>query len=239
MKFQELFLLFYLFCLVSASGCVEGRRSEIIYDDDFEDCTEDLSCLPPPSDADVGDSDDDPEGDSDVATPFPVCSQDGFCNPECNGTDPDCHGQICEEDGVCNLDCPVDADPDCTGDKCGQDQQCNLDCPADQDPDCQAYICGEVNFFCNPMCAIDPDCEEVPCESDGQCSLSCVPGADPDCGPMECKFDRRCNSLCEPETDADCGELGCESDDRCNPDCHGDDPDCVQGFITDHSSQDQ
>lgn len=135
------------------------------------------------------------------------CPHDNFCDPECQGFDPDCEDP-CPFDGFCDEFCTI-GDPDCfeefdyclAGDgfcddfctdfgpadadcaNCGEDGICVFFCPGGDDPDCHREFCvsgdGLCDFGCVPE---DLDCIDMFClAGDGHCDFPCdVP--DPDCG---------------------------------------------------------
>lgn len=131
------------------------------------------------------------------------CPFDDFCDPQCDGFDPDCEDP-CPFDFVCDEDCPI-GDPDCF--------DFEFCVPGD-------FICDD---FCVEFGAPDPDC--ALCAPEGHCVDFC-PQPDPDCDRDFCiGGDGICDPFCDPP-DMDCGEEFCQADGFCDQGCGPEDPDC-------------
>lgn len=183
------------------------------------------------------------------------CPIDDFCDPQCEGFDPDC-GDPCPFDGFCDESCPI-GDPDCFDDgflcqpddgfcddfcepedsdcgHCAHDGICVFNC-FDPDPDCERDFCIAGDGFCDFGCfPEDPDCADLHCQpDDGFCDIGCE-SPDPDCGRTNDDICFEISYCCEGDSFCDIGECPqpdvdcdhCGSDGICVEACHVPDPDC-------------
>ncbi len=167
------------------------------------------------------------------------CPPDGFCDPSCDGFDPDCDDP-CPLDGVCDEACPI-GDPDCfqEGLCLPDDGVCHPFCADQGQPDPECALCGP-DGVCVFLCPVpDPDCDFIPCQPfDGICDFGC-PQPDPDCAGAggDCLAgDGFCDLFC-PAPDPDCPQdndtvcfeagLCCAEDTWCDPNCPQPDTGCT------------
>ena len=134
------------------------------------------------------------------------CPFDNFCDPGCQGFDPDCEDP-CPLDGFCDDLCQI-GDPDCF----------------EEFDYCLAGD-GYCDDFCTDFGAADTDCDH--CGEDGVCVFFCPGGEDPDCHREFCiSGDGLCDFGCVPE-DLDCADMFCRPGDGfCDFPCDVPDPDC-------------
>ena len=134
------------------------------------------------------------------------CPHDNFCDPGCQGFDPDCEDP-CPFDGYCDEFCAI-GDPDCFE---------------------ELAYCLAGDGFCDDFCTdfgpADADCAH--CGQDGVCVFYCPTGEDPDCHREFCiSGDGLCDFGCVPE-DLDCADMFCKAGDGfCDFPCDVPDPDC-------------
>lgn len=143
-------------------------------------------------------------------------SENGVCNVQCAGSDPDCgtctsqEGDCCKisYDDICDLDCGPGVDPDCC------DKSKVLCCPAD--------LAKSGSSGCDNNCGIlDLSCSDCT-NTGGDCCTGNIDGVcDPDCPTTNLYVDPDC---CDPSIDVNC----------CNPTCDGVcDTNCIAGLDPD------
>ena len=139
------------------------------------------------------------------------CPHDNFCDPGCQGFDPDCEDP-CPLDGFCDDLCQI-GDPDCFE---------------------EFDYCLAGDGFCDDFCTdfgpADADCAN--CGEDGICVFFCPGGEDPDCHREFCvSGDSLCDFGCVPE-DSDCADMFCQAGDaHCDFPCDIPDPDCADHHL--------